>query len=110
MVDGGGDALGRGEVGVAQGQADLVHIGQFKAGLAFDHAARGDAAGGGNAAGHRRAGPARGRDGPRLDRPLGHGIDLAVGTLQAGDQDLTAQKALGVAHGRDIDVDARAGR
>ncbi|MNE01857.1 hypothetical protein D3C80_943090 [compost metagenome] len=110
LVDGGGDALGRGEVGVAQGQAHDGHGRQVEAGLALDHAARGDAAGGRHAARHRGAGTARGRDGAGLNRALRHRIDLAVSALQGRDQKRAAQQALGVAHGRDGDVQARARR
>jgi hypothetical protein len=109
-VDDGGYALGGGEVGVAQIQAHLVHIGHLEAGLALDQRARGDATGGRHAARHRRPRPARRRDGPGLDRALRHRIDLTVRALQAGDDQRTAQQALGVAHGGYRHVDARAGR
>ena len=50
-VDRVGDAAGGGEVGIAQGHAQLGHAGQLEADLALDDGAAGDPAGGRHALG-----------------------------------------------------------
>ena len=102
-----GDALGGGEVGVAQREANLLEPVERELDLALDDGAVGDAADGRHAAGD-LGGVAFGLEAADRDRALRHRIDVAVGAEQRRDQKRAALQALGVAERRDGDVDARA--
>src|ERR1700736_1415267 len=85
IVDRGRDALGGGEIGVAQRQPYIGQAVQRELDLALDDGAVGDAADGGHAAGHAGGSPF-GLEATDRERSLRHRIDVAVGAEQGGDQ------------------------
>ena len=105
VVDGGGDAFGGGEVGIAQSEPHLVHAVQCEVDLALDDGAVGDAADGRDAAGD-LGGLALGLEAPDGERALGDRVDIAVGGQKRRDEQDAALQALGVAERRHGDVDA----
>ena len=107
IVDRGGDALGRGEVGVAQREPHLVEPVEREIDLALDDGAVGDAADGRHAARDLR-GLAFGLEAADRERALRDRIDIAVGAEQRRDEQRAAVEALGVAERRHGDVDPRA--
>ena len=107
VVDRGGDALGGGEVGIAQRQPHLAQPVEREVDLALDERAVGDAADGRHAA-RDLGGLAFGLEAVDRDRALADRIDVAVGAEQRRDQQRAALQALGVAERRHRDVDARA--
>ena len=104
---GGGDALGGGEVGIAQREPQVRQPVEREIDLALDDRAVGDAADGRHAA-HDLGGLALGLEAADRERALRHRIDVAVGAEQRRDQQRAALQALGVAERRDGDVDAGA--
>ena len=107
VVDRRGDALGGGEVGIAQREAHVGQAVEREFDLAFDDGAVGDAADGRHAA-RDAGGVAFGLEAADGERALRHGIDVAVGAEQRRDQQGAALQALGIAERRDGDVDAGA--
>ena len=107
IVDRGRDALGGGEIGIAQREAHIGQAVERELDLALDDGAVGDAADGRHAAGD-LGGVAFGREAADRDRALRHRIDVAVGAEQRRHQQGAALQALGVAERRDGDVDAGA--
>ena len=102
-----GDALGGGEIGIAQRHAHLAQLVQGEFDLALDHRAVGDAADGRHAA-HDLGGLAFGLEAADRHRALADRVDVAVGAEQRRDQQHAALQALGIAERGDGDVDARA--
>ncbi len=107
VVDRDGDALGRREVGVAQGKPQLADAVEREFDLAFDDGAVRQPADGRHAAGD-LGGLAFGLEAADRQRALRDRIDIAVGAEQRRDQQRAAFEALGVAHGGGGDVDAGA--
>ena len=107
IVDRRGDALGGGEVGVAQREPHLVEPVEREFDLALDDRAVGDAADGRHAA-RDLGGVALGLEAGDRQRALRHRIDVAVGGEQRRDQQRAAVEALGVAERGHRDVDPRA--
>src|SRR6185437_12111200 len=107
VVDGGGDALGGGEVGIAQRHAQLALAIEIEFDFALDQRAVDDAADGGHAA-HDLGGFAFRLEAADGNRALTDGVDIAVGAEQRRDQERAALQALGIAERRDGDVDAGA--
>ena len=103
IVDRGGDALGGGEIGVAQRQPHIGQAVERELDLALDDGAVGDAADGRHAADD-LGGGAFGLETADRDRALRHRIDVAVGAEQGGDQQGAALQVFGVAERRDRDV------
>ncbi len=103
VVDRGGNALGGGEIGVAQRQAHIGQAVEREFDLALDDGAVGDAADGRHAA-HHAGGGAFGRKAGDRDRALRHRIDVAVGAEQRGDEQGAALQVLGIAERGDGDV------
>src|SRR5690606_29043455 len=101
------DTPGGGQIRVLQCQPQHRQRRQLKADFALDDGAVGDAAGSRHAAGD-LGGGALGAEAGNGNRTLGDGIDLAIGAEQRGDQQGAALQALGIAHGRNGDVDAAA--
>ncbi len=99
VVDRGGDALGRGEVCVAQREPYVGQSIEREFDLALDERPVGDAADGGDAADD-LGGFALGLETVDGDRALRHRIDVAVGAEQGGDQQGPALQVLGVAERR----------
>ena len=107
VVDRGGDALGGGEVGIAQRQAQRLLGVELELDLALDQRPVRDAPDGRHAAGDLR-GVAFGLEAGDGDRALGDRIDLAVGAEERRDEQGAALQRLRVAERRDGDVEARA--
>ena len=106
IVDRDGDALGRGEVGIAQRQAQMAELGERELDLALDDGAVGHPADGRHAA--RDLGCfALGLEAADGERALGDRVDVAVGAEERRHQKGAAEQAFGIAHGRGGDVDAR---
>src|ERR1019366_3180710 len=99
IVDRGGDALGGGEIGVAQRQPHIGQAVERELDLAFDDGAIGDAADGRHAADD-LGGFAFGLEARDRDRTLRHRIDVAVGAEQGGDEQGAALQILGIAERR----------
>ena len=107
VVDRGGDALGGGEVGIAQRERSWLSRLSAKSISRSMMRAVGDAADGRHAA-HDLGGLAFGLEAADRDRALADRVDVAVGAEQRRHQQRAALQALGVAERRDGDVDARA--
>ena len=107
VVDGGGNALGGGEIGIAQRHAQLVLLVEIEFDLALDQRAVGDAADRRHAA-HDLGGFAFGLETADRHRPLADRVDVAVGAEQGGYQQHAALQALAVAERGHGDVDTGA--
>ena len=107
VVDRGGDALGGGEIGVAQRQPHIGQAVERELDLAFDDGAVGDAADRRHAADD-LGGFALGLEAGDRDRALRHRIDVAVGAEQGSDEQGSALQVLGVAERGHRDVHPRA--
>ena len=106
-VDGVLDPGRGGEIGIAQGDADILNAREIELDLAFHAGAHGDLARGWHAFDHpRRLAFYCGTTGD--DRPLGHGIDVAIRRLQRRHHQRPAQQALGIPDGGYADIDAAA--
>ena len=104
IVDGDGDALGRREVGVAQGKPQLADAVEREFDLALDDGAVRHSPDGRNAA-RDLGGLALGRETADGERALRDRIDIAVGAEQRRDQQRAALQAFGIAHRRGGHVD-----
>ena len=107
VVDRRSDALGGGEVGIAQREPQVGQAIEREVDLALDDRAVRDAPDGRHAA-RDLCGIAFGREPADRERALPDRIDIAVGAEQRRDQQRAALQAFRVAHRRDGDVDARA--
>src|SRR6266436_6491125 len=103
IVDRGGDALGGGEIGIAQREPHIGQAVEREFDLAFDDGAIGDAADSRHAAGD-LGGFAFGLEAADRDRALRHRIDVAVGAEQGGDEQGAALQILRIAERGDRDV------
>ncbi len=105
VVDGLGDAVGGGEVGIAQGQLQLALPIEGKRHLTLHGGSARDAGHGGMVLLHPLPGPGGGKS-ANGGRSLGHGIDFTISTLEGRLDQGTALKALGIPQRGEGDIDA----
>jgi hypothetical protein len=107
VVDRRGDALGGGEIGVAQREPQLINLVEREFDLALDDGSIGDPADGRHPAGD-LGGVAFDLKAPDRQRALGDRVHIAVGAQERRDQQRAALQAFGVAERGRRHVDAGA--
>ena len=101
------DAVGGGEIWVAQGETYGLQLGQFKLHLALDPATAGDDAGGGHASGQ-GGGLALERLAAGQQRALRNSVNFPISGVERHHHQRATQQAFGITDGRDCYIHARA--